>query len=140
MERSSSVVPQIRVQQPASLHSAINDAGRDPFSFRPVRAAVRSPGTTTEPPAAAAPLPETPRISPPVIVAPFKFMGILQKGSRDRWAIFADCAGYVRAAREGESILGAWTVVRVSAESAEVAALTGQRVTIALAGCGARQD
>src|SRR5260370_20145800 len=40
MERSSSVVPQVRPQQPASLHSAINDAGRDPLSFRPAPSAV----------------------------------------------------------------------------------------------------
>ena len=138
--RSSGVVPQVRPPGVTPLYSAINDAGRDPFSFRTARTVFRDPGGAAGPHAATVSLVETSSISPPVIAAPFKFMGILQKGSGDTWAIFADCAGYTRAARKGESILGAWTVVRLSAESVEVESLKGQRVTMPLAGCGARPD
>jgi len=50
----------------------------------------------------------------------------------------AVCAGYTRAAKVGESVLGTWNVVRVGAESAVVRSLTGQQVVMALNGCGAR--
>jgi hypothetical protein len=93
----------------------------------------------TDLPAARVSFLETQQI-PPAVEVPFKFMGTLQKASGDTWAIFADCAGYTRAAKVGESVLGTWNVVRVGAESAVVESLTGQRVVMALAGCGARPD
>ena len=139
--RSSSVVPRVRPQG-STFYSAINDAGRNPFSFRPVRIVLRGPAEVdaTAPRATRVSIRETPEVSPPAVAAPFKFMGVLQKGSGDTWAIFADCAGYTGAAREGESILGAWRVVRLSAELVVVESLKGQRVTMPLTGCGARPD
>jgi hypothetical protein len=79
-----------------------------------------------------------PSFAPPTISAPFKFMGILQKRSGETWGVFADCAGYTRAAREGESVLGAWRVLRIGVEAVFVESLDGRRLTIPMAGCGPR--
>lgn len=136
--RAGSAVPQIALQRSTPLPPVTDDGGRNPFVFRPVRAVVPPPRRLPDPPAARVPLVEPQQIPPPVITAPFKFMGTLQKGFGDTWAIFADCTGYTRAARVGESVLGTWNVVRVGAESAVVESLKGQRVVLALDGCGAR--
>ena len=135
--RASTIVPQVALQRSIPLHPVIDDGGRSPFSFRPVRAVVPVRGSLPDPRGARVSLLETPR-TPPAVEAPFKFMGILQKRSGETWAIFADCAGYTRAARVGESIIGNWNVVRVGAEAAVVESLTGQRVVLALDGCRAR--
>jgi hypothetical protein len=134
--RASHVVLQVALQRLTPLHPMTDDGGRNPFSFRPVRAVIPVPGRLTDPPAARVALLETQRI-PPAAEAPFKFMGILQKGSGDTWGIFADCAGYTRAAKVGQSVLGTWNVVRMGAEAAVVESLRGQRVVMPLDGCGA---
>jgi hypothetical protein len=137
--RAGDVVLQVALQRSTTHHPVIDDGGRNPFLFRPVRAVVAVPASLTVPPAARVSVRETRRI-PPTVEAPFKFMGLLQKRSGDTWGIFADCAGYTRAAKVGESILGTWKVVRVGAEAAVVESLTGQRVVMALDGCRARPD
>lgn len=134
--RASTVVPHVALQRATPIHRVTDDGGRNPFSFRPVRAIAPVPGVLADPPAARVSLLETQRM-PPRVEAPFRFMGILRKGSGDTWAIFADCAGYTRAAKVGEFVLGTWNVIRVGAESAVVESLTGQRVVMALDGCGA---
>jgi hypothetical protein len=136
---ASNVVLQVALKSSTPVHPVSHDGGRNPFSFRAVPAAVPLPDRLTDPPTARVSLPETRRI-PPRVEAPFKFMGLLQKRSGGTWAIFADCAGYTRAAKVGESILGTWNVVRVGAESAVVESLTGERVVMALDGCRARLD
>jgi hypothetical protein len=135
-DRASDVVPRVALHRSTPLHPVIDDGGRNPFSFRRARAV---PASLTVPSAARVSLVDTWRI-PRAAEAPFKFMGTLQKASGGRWAIFADCGGYTRAAKVGESVLGTWNVVRVGAESAVVESLTGERVVLAMGGCGARRD
>ena len=75
---------------------------------------------------------------PVAITAPFKFMGILQRQTGETWGVFADCAGYTRAAREGDSVLGTWRVLRIGTESVFIESLDGRRLTLPLSGCGPR--
>lgn len=126
----------VRLGALAGQPSAVDVGGRNPFSIRQKAAVLILPSQR---------VPEIDRARleqaapvPTAITAPFKFMGILQKRTGETWGVFADCAGYTRAAREGESVLGIWRVLRVGAESAFVESLDGQRVTMPLGGCGPR--
>lgn len=126
----------VRLDALSDRPSAIDGSSRDPFSTRHLAVVMMPP---------ARPIPEIDRAAfrevfhpPPTITAPFKFMGILQKRTGEMWGIFADCAGYTRAAREGESVLGTWRVRRLGTESVFIESLDGQGLTLALGGCGPR--
>jgi hypothetical protein len=126
----------VRLEALSGQPSEVDGTGRNPFSTRPKPAVLVSPTLPrlqTEHAAVS-----VPSYAAPTISAPFKFMGILQKRSGETWGVFADCAGYTRAAREGESVLGAWRVLRIGAESVFVESLDGRGVTIPMAGCGPR--
>jgi hypothetical protein len=135
---SGSFDPPVRVPLEALRGRAaeIDGASRDPFSRRPRSAVLVTPAPP--PLEAERVLRRVASDVPPVIAAPFKFMGILQKRTGETWGVFADCAGYTRAAREGESVLGTWRVLRIRAESAFVESLDGRRVTMPMDGCGPR--
>jgi hypothetical protein len=126
----------VRLETLNGQPSQIDGSIRDPFSRRHAAA---MPIPPAKPAAAAAPIepPEMPTV-PPAITAPFKFMGILQRPSGATWGVFADCGGYTRAAREGESVLGTWRVLRIGAESVFIESLDEHRLTLPLSGCGPR--
>jgi hypothetical protein len=134
---ASHVATRVRLDGLDQQRFSVGEWDRDPFSFKARAAALRVPS----PPAAhhviATPIRET-SPNPPPLAAPFRFMGVLQKGSGGTWAVFADCTGYTRAAREGESVLGVWRVLRIGVESVAIESLDGQRVVMAQGGCAAR--
>jgi hypothetical protein len=116
---------------------AVSASGRDPFSFRPRPAVLRDAPAASVVHIDTTAIPRTSYIPAPAAL-PFKFMGILQKGHGDTWAIFADCAGYTRAGRVGDSILGVWRVVHIGVEAVDMEAFDGRRATLPEVGCGPR--
>lgn len=126
----------IRLQALSAPLSPIDDSSRNPFSAARRLVVLVPPALPQRPPDRVDGR-EAPN-APPVVSAPFKFMGLLQKRTGERWGVFADCAGYTRAVREGESVLGSWRVVRLGIESVFVESLDGRQLTMPLAGCGPR--
>jgi hypothetical protein len=134
---SSTALTRVKLRGLEQLPSSINDGGRDPFSFRPRPAVLRTPSPSTTPLRVPTARPESFPVPAPV-AAPFRFMGVLERGPAERWAVFADCAGYTRAAKEGESVLGAWRVMRIRVESVAIESLDGRRLIMASGGCAPR--
>jgi hypothetical protein len=134
---SSTALTRVKLRGLEQLPSSIDDGGRDPFSFRPRPAVLRTPSAAVPPLHVLSARPESSPVPAPV-AAPFRFMGVLERGPAERWAVFADCAGYTRAAKEGESVLGAWRVMRIGVESVAIESLDGRRLIMAPGGCAPR--
>jgi hypothetical protein len=134
---SSTAFTRVKLHGLEQLPSSINDGGRDPFSFRPRPAVLRTPSAAVPPHPVLSARPESSPVPAPV-AAPFRFMGVLERGAVERWAVFADCAGYTRAAKEGESVLGAWRVMRIAVESVAIESLDGRPLIMAQGGCAPR--
>jgi hypothetical protein len=134
---SSTALTRVKLRGLEQLPSSINDGGRDPFSFRPRPAVLRTPSPATTPLRVPTARPESLPVPAPV-AAPFRFMGVLERGATEKWAVFADCAGYTRAAKEGESVLGAWRVMRIEVESVAIESLDGRRLVMVPGGCAPR--
>ena len=98
----------------------------------------RPPETNTAPPRPPAPPPpgKTPTIAGPTPI-PLKFVGTMQVGGR-MMAVLSDASGLQRNpvyGFEGDTILGQYRLVRVSAESIEMTFLDGRgRQTIRFSG------
>jgi hypothetical protein len=134
---SSTALTRVKLRGLEQLPSSINDGGRDPFSFRPRPAVLRTPSPATTPLRVPTARPESFPVPAP-FAAPFRFMGVLERGAAERWAVFADCAGYTRAAKEGESVLGAWRVMRIGVELVAIESLDGRRLVMVPGGCAPR--
>ena len=100
----------------------------------------RAPAPPVEPPVAATPQepprPATPP-APTIPPIPLKFVGTMQVGGR-MMAVLSDASGQQRSpvyGFEGDTILGQYRLVRVSAESIEMSYLDGRgRQTIRFSG------
>ena len=108
---------------------------RNLFRFgRTETARTAPPPVTTAPPATTRPAPTTAAGPPPI---PLKFVGTMQVGGRIM-AVMSDASGLQRSpvyGFEGDTILGQYRLVRVSAESIEMTYLDGRgRQTIRFSG------
>jgi hypothetical protein len=100
----------------------------------------RAPAPPAEPPVKASPQePARPAMpsAPPIPPIPLKFVGTMQVGGR-MMAVLSDASGQQRSpvyGFEGDTILGQYRLVRVSAESIEMSYLDGRgRQTIRFSG------
>lgn len=112
------------------------DAERNPFRFQPRPAPAPPPRATTP---AARPVPTAPPVPagpPPPPPIPLRFIGLMdQPGRALRVAILSDGRGNVFYGKEGDIIEGRYRVLRIGADTAELAYLDGRgRQTIRLAG------
>jgi hypothetical protein len=109
---------------------------RDPFRFaaRPAPVAQSHTVVRRAEPVVSAPMAPTGPPPPPPI--PLKFIGVLDAPARvGRLAVLSDSRGGVFYGKEGDTIEGRYRVLRVSAETAELAYLDGRgRQTIRLSG------
>ena len=107
------------------------DPARNPFRFY-----VKPP--PPPPPRVAAPPPQPvntgPPPPPPVPAIPLKFIGTLER-SGQKIAILSDSAGHVSYGPEGATIDGRYRIIRIGAESIEMAYVDGRgRQTIRFTG------
>jgi hypothetical protein len=110
------------------------DPERNPFRFRPAPTPPPAPRAETRPAAPqvfAAPPPTGPPPPPPI---PLKYFGSADtQGTRIAW--FSDARGNVVQGKEGDIIEGRYRVLRIGADSADLAYINGSgRQTIRLTG------
>ena len=121
-----------------ALRPQMESSARDPFAFfhRPrVVNAVSTMAMTTAV-TTANPLP--PPVSPPEKAAlPVRFVGTLHK-REGTWAVFSDCAGYIRATAEGDRVLGLWRLAAIGVEWVRLESIDGRQVTRRMTGCSPR--
>ena len=113
-------------------------AARDPFAFSHRPRAVSSLSTkamtyeSTRSYALPSPVPP-----PQTPVLPVRFVGTVHKQDLT-WAVFSDCAGYIRATAEGEHVLGRWRLIAIGLESVTVESVDGREITVRMTGCQPR--
>ena len=116
----------------------MESAARDPFAFfhRPRVASTLPTRATTHAVTTSNALP--PPVSPPVPeLLPVRFVGTLHK-LEEAWAVFSDCAGYIRATAEGDRVLGVWRLEEIGIASVRLESIDGQQVTVRMTGCPTR--
>jgi len=115
-----------------------DDAARDPFSFahRPRVVSTVLTRPTTDESGDLRALPAQLAV-PTAALLPVRFVGTLQTQQRT-WAVFSDCAGYIRATAEGDRVLGQWRLVAVGIESVSMESLDGRQFTARMTGCRPR--
>ena len=114
------------------------EANRDPFRFRP-REAPPAPRTearsSPRPEDLLPPVPSGPPPPPPPPPIPVKFIGLVELRGGTRVAAFSDTRGNTFSGKEGDIIEGRYRLLRISADSVELAYLDGRgRQTIRLTG------
>ena len=116
------------------------DAARNLFRFRPKAPPPPPPAARIERPVAVAP---PPIVQPPVPAGPpppppitLKFIGIMEvPGKSVRFAVLTDGRGLPIQGKEGDIIEGRYRILKIGAESIEMAYLDGRgRQTIRLSG------
>jgi len=128
-------VADVRLEALNAARDALAPAARNPFRFeqRPAPAASRPATAPQRPAVTAPPVPAGPPPPPPI---PLKFIGVLDAPSRiGRVAILSDSRGNVFYGKEGDIIDGRYQVMKIGAESADLAYSDGRgRQTIRLSG------
>jgi hypothetical protein len=113
------------------------EARRNPFRFQPRQVAPTRPVEPPKPANETPPGPELPRApaGPPALPAiPLKFLGILTREDGTKWAVLADGRGTFHG-REGMVVGGMYQILKIGAESIELAYADGRgRQTIRLTG------
>jgi hypothetical protein len=132
-------VVDLKLERLQAEREELADAERNPFRFRP-----KPP--PPPPPRAAAPVrrpeefagpagPAPPPGPPPVPPIPVKFMGVITTVGGTRVAAFTDGRGGIFSGKEGDVIEGRYRVLRIGADSVEMAYLDGRgRQTIRMTG------
>ena len=133
-------VVDLDLERLAREREPLPESRRDPFRFLPVapppapaRSATTRPAPRAEdlPP----PLPIGPPQPPPPPPIPVKFFGLVELRGGVRVAAFTDTRGNTFYGKEGDIIEGRYRLLRISADSVELAYLDGRgRQTIRLTG------
>jgi hypothetical protein len=108
---------------------------RDLFRFRakPAPPPVPRPVVAMPPPEAV--VPSGPPPPPPLPPIPLRFIGLVDSANSNKIAILSDGRGAPLLAKEGDTVLGQYKILRIGVESIEMAYLDGRgRQTIRLAG------
>lgn len=133
-----SVPPDVKLEALESAHRAPNEAGRDPFRFRPraeppAPQATRIPGIPDDQ-VGAPPPPRVPSGPPPPPPITLKFIGLVQKADGTKIAVLSDGNRPIHGT-EGQEIEGRYKILKIGTESIELAYLDGRgRQTIRLTG------
>ena len=128
------VAPDVRLELLERERVQPEAAQRNPFRFQSrVEPAVTPAPVVSKPSGTAAPA--GPAASPGVAPIALKFIGLVEPDGRaPRIAVLSDARGVVHG-REGEVILGQYRIVRIGADSIDIAHLDGRgRQTIRLNG------
>jgi hypothetical protein len=120
------VLPVGDVRLDALKHEAadLEAAERNPFRFQPKAPPAPPPAARPSPPPVFAPPVATGPPPPPPI--PLKYIGWLNPDSRVRIAVLADARGTPFYGKEGELIEGRYRVLRIAADSVDVAYADGR--------------
>jgi hypothetical protein len=125
--RGRTILPVSDVRLDALTHDGSNlaSAERNPFRFEPKATPPPPRPVTTAPPQAFTPPPVTGPPPPPAI--PLKYVGLLGAvAQRDRVAVLSDPRGNPFYGREGDIIEGRYRVLRIAADSVDLAYADGR--------------
>lgn len=122
--------PDVRLEALDGTRPKPAGSDRNLFRFKPKAA---PPPPQREPPPVA-PVPTGPPPPPPVPPIPLKFIGTLERNGQ-KIAILSDATGHVSYGPEGATIDGRYRIIRIGAESIELAYVDGRgRQTIRFTG------
>jgi len=121
--------PDVRLEALDGTRPKPGGRDRNLFQFKPKAA----PPPPRQPPPVA-PVPTGPPPPPPVPPIPLKFIGTLERNGQ-KIAILSDATGHVSYGPEGATIDGRYRIIRIGAESIELAHVDGRgRQTIRFTG------
>ena len=121
--------PDVRLEALDGARPKPGGEDRNLFQFKPKAA----PPPPRQPPPVA-PVPTGPPPPPPVPPIPLKFIGTLERNGQ-KIAILSDATGHVSYGPEGATIDGRYRIIRIGAESIEMAYVDGRgRQTIRFTG------
>ena len=124
--------PDVRLEALDSTRPKPGGGDRNLFRFKPKAPPPAPPVERLPPPVA--PVPTGPPPPPPVPPIPLKFIGTLERNGQ-KIAILSDTAGHVSYGPEGATIDGRYRIIRIGAESIEMAYVDGRgRQTIRFTG------
>jgi hypothetical protein len=123
--RGSLPVSDVKLEALKREPADLADSDRNPFRFQP-KAPPPRPVERTPPPQTFIPPPAVVTGPPPPPPIPLKFVGWLSSDPRDRVAVLSDSHGTPFYGREGDLIEGRYRVLRISADSVDVAYADGR--------------
>src|SRR5581483_2113812 len=133
-DQTATAAPEVHLDALEAEHPERVGGERNLFRFKPK---APPPPPPNQRPAAVAP-PPVPTGPPPVPPPPpinWKFIGVMDRGDGQKIAILTDGVGPPMHAAEGQTVAGRFRVLRIGAESVEMAYLDGRgRQTIRLSG------
>jgi hypothetical protein len=131
-------VVDLHLERLTSEREPLPESNRDPFRFRPTAPPEPRRSAEPRPPRpedALPPVPSGPPPPPPPPPIPVKFFGLVELRGGARVAAFSDTRGNTFYGKEGDIIEGRYRLLRISADSVELAYLDGRgRQTIRLTG------
>jgi hypothetical protein len=124
--RAGLPVTDVRLEALKHDGGRLEDAERNPFRFQ-AKAPPPSPPRLAPPPQALAPPVTGPPPPPPPPAIPLKYVGLLGAvAQRDRVAVLSDSRGNPFYGREGDIIEGRYRVLRIAADSVDLAYADGR--------------
>ncbi|HMJ82664.1 MAG TPA: hypothetical protein VK504_05835 [Vicinamibacterales bacterium] len=124
--------PDVRLEALDGTRPKPGGGDRNLFRFKPKAPPPAPPVERLPPPVA--PVPTGPPPPPPVPPIPLKFIGTLERNGQ-KIAILSDTTGHVSYGPEGATIDGRYRIIRIGAESIELAYVDGRgRQTIRFTG------
>jgi hypothetical protein len=126
---SRPAAPDVRLEALDGTRPKPGGGDRNLFGFKP-----KAPPPPPRQPPPVAPVPTGPPPPPPVPPIPLKFIGTLERNGQ-KIAILSDATGHVSYGPEGATIDGRYRIIRIGAESIELAHVDGRgRQTIRFTG------
>jgi hypothetical protein len=135
-ERAPLEVADVKLEALKAEHEQPTEPGRNPFVFKPTAPPPPPPRPVTASPRPVDMAPPVPAGPPPPPPIPLKFIGVLEIPSQNaKVAVLSDGRGGTYHAREGETVLGQYKLLKIGAESAEMSYVDGRgRQTLRLSG------
>jgi hypothetical protein len=128
-------VADVNLEALKAEHGDLEAPERNPFVFRPKPPPPPPPrpAAPPQPVEVAPPVPSGPPPPPPI---PLKFIGVMEiPGQNAKYAVLSDGRGGTYHAREGQTVLGQYKLIKIGAESAEMSYVDGRgRQTLRLSG------
>lgn len=123
--RATLPVSDVRLDALKHADSELAGTDRNPFRFKPKAPPPPPPQAArpTPPPVFTPPVAQGPPPPPPI---PLKYIGWLNPDSRSRIAVLADARGNPFYGKEGELIEGRYRVLRIAADSVDLAYADGR--------------
>jgi hypothetical protein len=120
--QADGTAPDVHLQALGADRPKPGGADRNLFRFKPK---APPPQPQRPPPPVTNPLPTGPPPPPPVPPIPLKFIGTLERGGQ-KIAILSDSSGHVSYGPEGATIDGRYRIIKIGAESVELAYVDGR--------------